>query len=344
MTDAIRPPRLKAGDQVAVVAASQSLSAVYPRVYQAGLRTLRETFGLEVVEFPSVSFDPEYSYRHPEARAKDLNDAFADPGIAAIISQIGGSDSIRLLPHLDIESAVRTPKVLLGYSDTATQLVTYAQAGLVTFNGPAVMAGFAQLPNFPQLEAHLRAVLFDPTPEYSYAPYPDWVNDYPNWSRQAGHEVGALRPSTGWRWLQGDSPARGRLLGGCVEVLQFLKGTRFWPEPDVWANRIMFLETSEEKPPVSFMEYWLRNSGVAGTLDGLSALLVGRPRDYSDDESAELDTVILQVLAEFGRDDLLVVSNLDFGHTDPQWVMPNNVLAELDPTARTFRLLEPAVA
>jgi hypothetical protein len=40
----------------------------------------------------------------------------------------------------------------------------------------------------------------------------------------------------------------------------------------------------------------------------------------------------------------LIVTNLDFGHTDPQWIMPLGVLAELDSDKRTFRLLEPAVA
>lgn len=342
--DVVRPPRLRAGDRVAIVAPSQSLAGVYPRVYAAGLRTLRETFGLEVVEFPSTRFEPEYSYRHPEARAADLDAAFADDSIAAILALIGGTDSIRLLPHLDLEAAVRHPKVVMGYSDSGTMLTAYARTGVVTFTGPSVMAGFAQVPNFPELERHIRDVLFEPAPSYDYAPYPQWTGEYPNWHRQAGHEVGALHPHGGWRWLQGSEAVEGRLFGGCVETLQFLRGTDYWPDARFFDGRILYLETSEEKPPVSYTEYWLRSFGVQGGLDSLAGLLVGRPRDYTPAESEELDDVVVQVLGEFGRDDLPVVSGLDFGHTDPQWILPNNVLARIDPGARSIALREPAVA
>lgn len=344
MSDVIRPRRLRPGDRVAVVAPSQSLAAVYPKVYAAGLATLRETFGLDVVEFPSTTFDPEYSYRHPELRAADLDAAFADESIAGIFSLIGGTDSIRLLPHLDVDLAVRHPKVLIGYSDTATLLTAYARAGMVTFNGPAVMAGFAQLVNFPQLEQHVRDVLFEPADTLRYSPYPQWVDRYPNWHRQPGHEIGPSYPHDGWRWLQGSGTVSGRLFGGCSDVLQLLKGTAFWPEPEFFAGRILFLETSEDKPPVSFTENWLRSFGVGGGLDKLAGLLIGRPRDYTPAESRELDAVVVQVIAEFGRDDLPVVSNLDFGHTDPQWILPNNVLFEIDVAGAALRLLEPAVA
>lgn len=343
MSEVIRPRRLSAGDKVAIVAPSQSLASVYPKVYAAGLATLRDTFGLDVVELPSIGFDPEYSYRHPELRAADLNAAFADDSIAGIVAQIGGTDSIRLLPHLDVDLAVTHPKVLLGYSDTATMLTTCARAGLVTFNGPAVMAGFAQLSNFPELERHVRDVLFEPADTLEYRPYPHWVDRYPNWHRQPGHEIGHPHPHDGWRWLQGSGAVSGRLFGGCIEVLQFLKGTAYWPEPEFFAGRILFLETSEDKPPVAFTEHWLRSFGVGGGLDRLAGLLIGRPRDYTPAESRELDAVILQVLGEFGRDDLAVVSNLDFGHTDPQWILPNNLLAEIDVAGKALRLLEPAV-
>jgi muramoyltetrapeptide carboxypeptidase LdcA involved in peptidoglycan recycling len=344
MPEVIRPPRLHPGDRVAVVAPSQSLAGVYPKVYAAGIATLRDTFGLEVVELPSVTFDPEYSYRHPELRAADLNAAFADDSIAGIIAEIGGTDSIRLLRHLDVGLAVGHPKVLMGYSDTATMLTTYAQAGLVTFNGPSVMAGFAQARHFPQLEQHVRDVLFEPADTVEYAPYPHWVDHYPNWHRQAGHEVGHQHPHDGWRWLQGSDAVSGRLFGGCIEVLQFLKGTAFWPDAGFFDDRVLFLETSEDKPPVAFTEHWLRSFGVAGGLDKLAGLLIGRPRDYTPAESRDLDAVAVQVLAEFGRDDLPVVSNLDFGHTDPQWILPNNVLLEIDVAGKALRLLEAAVS
>jgi len=123
-----------------------------------------------------------------------------------------------------------------------------------------------------------------------------------------------------------------------------LKGTPFWPQPGFWQDRILFLETSEDKPTPGWVSLWLRNYGVQGVFDRLSAILVGRARDYTDDEKTELDATIVRIVAgEFGATALPIVTNLDFGHTDPQWIVPLGVRAEIDVGARSFRLLEPAV-
>lgn len=83
---------------------------------------------------------------------------------------------------------------------------------------------------------------------------------------------------------------------------------------------------------------------MQGVFDRASALLVGRARDYSDAEKAELDETVVGVVAgEFGATSLPIVTNLDFGHTDPQWILPLGVRAEVDVDTRRFRLLEPAV-
>jgi muramoyltetrapeptide carboxypeptidase LdcA involved in peptidoglycan recycling len=123
-----------------------------------------------------------------------------------------------------------------------------------------------------------------------------------------------------------------------------LEGFQVWPPPDAWDGRILFFETSEDKPSVDQVRYWLFNYGVQGVFDQASALIFGRARDYSMDEKAELDRIIVEVVVgEFGARDLTIVTNMDFGHTDPQWILPNGVLAELDATEQTFILLEPAV-
>jgi muramoyltetrapeptide carboxypeptidase LdcA involved in peptidoglycan recycling len=339
----VRPRRLLAGDRVAVVATSWPGSTVFPNVFDHGLRTLREVFELEVVEFPSTRLAPAEALASPEARTADLNAAFADPSIAAIIATIGGDDSVRILPHLDLEVAMANPKIMMGYSDTTTQLMAYAQAGLVVFNGPAVMAGFAQLANLPGLESHIRDVLFDPAPTMDYRPYGYRAGEYPNWREQAGDQVGAVEQDPGWRWLQGASARSGRLTGGCIEVLDMMVGTASWPSVEFFRDRILFLETSEDVPSPTQVGYWLRNYGAQGILSEIAGLVVGRPRGYSPAMVAELDAQILTHLGQWGATEIPVLAGADFGHIDPQWVLPHNVLAELDPVADRFRLLEPAV-
>ena len=168
----IKPPRLKSGDAVAVVSTSWGGPSVFPHVFDRGVDVLRRVFELEVRELPTARMAARELGANPRRRADDLNDAFADPSIRAIIMSIGGVDSVRILEHLDASLAVANPKILLGFSDSATQLVFYNQAGLVTFNGPSLMAGFAQLERFEGAADHVRALLFEPRPSYDYRPSP----------------------------------------------------------------------------------------------------------------------------------------------------------------------------
>ena len=337
------PPRLRQGSTVAVASLSWGGPHLFPKVFDAGLDTLRR-LGCEVREMPTARRDPDWLRAHPELRAADLNAAFADPTIDAVVASIGGDDSARILPHLDAEVIAANPKVVMGYSDTTAQLIALNLLGMVTFHGPAVMAGLAQARHFPQLEQQLRSVLFEPSAHHDYRPYPSWTERYEDWATADDPSgVAAVRPHDGWHWVNGVGPARGRLIGGCAEVLEFLKGSAYWPSGSWWDGRILFLETSELVPSVDQVRYWLFNYGVQGILGRISGLMLGRARGYDDGRKVELDEMVRTVVAEFGRADLAVVTNVDIGHTDPQWVMPLGALAEIDPVGRRIGLLEPAV-
>lgn len=340
----IRPPRLRPGDTIAVVSLSWGGPAVFPAIYEAGLDTLRR-LGLGIREMPTARMHPNDLVADPQARADDLNRAFADAAIAGVFATIGGDDSARILPHVDPVTILDHPKVLMGYSDTTAQLFFANQLGLVTFNGPSVMAGLAQARHFPDLEAHLRAILFEPTPTYDFRPYPRWVAQYADWSTTDDPTaVTDLIPHEGWRWINGTAAGRGRLAGGCMEVLEFLKGSRWWPDEDWWNDRILFIETSEEVPSVDQVRHWLFNYGIQGIFHRIAGLVVGRSRGYDSDQKRRLDEMIHSIVVEmFGAEHLPILTNADFGHTDPQWILPLGVMAELDPIGGTFRLLEPAV-
>ncbi|MDQ3033116.1 MAG: hypothetical protein M3Y87_11910 [Myxococcota bacterium] len=81
-----------------------------------------------------------------------------------------------------------------------------------------------------------------------------------------------------------------------------------------------------------------------GALDGAAALLLGRPRGYDETQRVELEEVAREIVAgEFGRSELPIVAHLDFGLTDPQWILPLGCELEVDCDARTLTLLEPPV-
>jgi muramoyltetrapeptide carboxypeptidase LdcA involved in peptidoglycan recycling len=344
----LRPPALRPGDTVAIVSPSWGGPASFPHVYQRGLDVLEQEFALRIKEYPTARMPADALHADPRARAADINAAFADQEVAAIIATIGGDDSVRILPYLDTAAIRASPKILLGYSDTTTLLTYINQLGMVTFNGPSVMAGLSQLRSLPSACAdHLRALLFGAPETYAYAPYEWYAEGYPDWSDPAmvGHVNPALPNPAGWRWLQGAGVGIGSLFGGCIEVLEFLKSTDFWPAPTFWDGKILFFETSEEVPTPQQVMYMLRNYGMQGVFDRVVGVLFGRPRGYDTVEKQQLEAHLVAVIAgEFGHPELPIVANMDFGHTDPQLVLPLGVRAAIDCDRRTVRLIEPACA
>jgi muramoyltetrapeptide carboxypeptidase LdcA involved in peptidoglycan recycling len=340
---AIRPRHLSPGDTVAVVSPSWGGPNAFPHVFERGLEVLRG-WDLEVREYPSTRASPARLSADPRMRAEDVNAAFADPTIRAIFTSIGGDDSIRLLPYLDQAVIAAEPKILMGYSDSTTLLAAARRLGMVTFHGPSIMAGLSQMGDLPAAyRTHVHDLLFEPGRDYTYAPYGGYVEGYPAWSdRSTVGRVNPIQADDGWHVLQGSGRLTGELFGGCIEVLDWLRGSSAWPVGDEWLGRLLFFEPSEEKPTPLQVGRMLRSFGIEGIFDRIVGVLVGRARDHSAAEKVDLENAIRGVIAdEFGRPDLAIVANLDFGHTDPQWVLPLGVQAELDVDARTLRLVEP---
>ena len=338
----IKPAKLHKGDVIGIISPSWGGPSVFPHIYENGLKNLK-ALGFEIKEFPTARGDAKYQYQNPKARAEDVNAAFADKEVRGIITTIGGDDSVRILPFLNKETITSNPKFFMGYSDT-TILTTFIHSlGIVSFNGPSIMAGFSQMETVDaSFKKHLEDFLFGESSNYEYKPYEHYSNNYPSWKDEANTgKVSEPIKTTGWRWLQGDAVVEGELFGGNIEVLEFIKGTDYWFDKDFWNGKILFFETSEDKPTVSQVKFMLRNYGTQGIYDKVKAVLFGRARDYSKEEKKELDeTLVNSIGIEFGRPDLPIVSNMDFGHTDPQIIIPLGIKAELNITSKSFKLLE----
>lgn len=333
----MKPPLPRFGAVAAVLSPSWAGPATFPGVFETGLKVLTDRFGFRIKEFSTTRQTPAYLDAHPEDRARDFNAAFADPEVELIISAVGGSDAIRLLPFLDLDVIRAHPKAVLGFSDATAYLTWLNLQGLVTYYANGVMSGFAQIEAFPEAVVWHQKWLAGETPELT--PFPQWTPGERNWSQAPS--VPERRPNSGFTWLQGSQATTGRLWGGCFEVLEMLKGTRFWPGPEFWPGRVLFLETSEEKPSPRQVLYWLRNYGAQGVFGQLSALWLGRAKDYSDADNAELRRVVKGVVAEeWGASSLPIVLDLDFGHTDPRWALPLGIEVETDPVNRRLSFLE----
>jgi len=339
----IKPERLHIDDTVAIVSPSWGGPSVFPHIYDLGVGLLHN-WGLHVVEYPTARMKASELAARPDLRADDINRAFADPKVKAIFAAIGGDDSHRILPFLDADLIAAHPKILMGYSDTSTLHLFCQRLGLVTLHGPSIMAGFAQMSALPDYADHVKDMLFRPEPGYRYQSFATYCDGYPDW-RQAtkAGQVNAPKPAEGWRLVQGGGVVEGRLFGGCIDVLEPLRGGLFWPSggSDFWDGRLLFLETSEEAPAPDMVAEMLRGWGRDGIFARIAGLMIGRAARYEAEAKLALDEAIRGVVTnEFGCRDLPIMTNMDFGHTDPQFVLPEGITARLDCDAKTLELTE----
>jgi len=344
----IKPQMLQTGDKVAAVSLSWGGPGTIPQRYEIGKKQLQDEFGLIVVEMPHTLSDATWLLHNPQARADDLMAAFADATIKGIISTIGGDDSIRLLPYVDLNVIRANPKIFMGYSDTTITHMTCYKAGLMSFYGPSIMSGFAENGGmFPYMVESVRRTLFSADPIGRILPNTDgWTVELLDWAEPANQDRRrSLNPCTGWKTLQGKGIHRGHLLGGCFEVFDWLRGTDLWPSAEDWQDAILFLETSEDAPTPAVLKYGLRSLAVQGSLHKLAGILFGRPGgQISPEKYPEYDQVLLQVVAEEeGLSDLPILTGVDFGHTDPMFVLPYGIQAEINCEKKEFRILENAV-
>lgn len=132
----LKPERLRPGDKVAIVSLSRGMLGEKPFLhkYHLGKERLERDYGLRVVAMPNALKGIDCLYRHPEARAQDLMDAFRDPSIKAVFNAIGGDDTIRLLPCIDFRVLRNNPKIFTGFSDTTTNHFMLHKAGVPTLS------------------------------------------------------------------------------------------------------------------------------------------------------------------------------------------------------------------
>jgi hypothetical protein len=145
-------------------------------------------------------------------------------------------------------------------------------------------------------------------------------------------------PSEGWVWLQRKTRGLRKDLWRLPDALELLAGTKWWIPTRLCDSGIFLAETSEEAPPPSLVSRWLRNYRSQGILQSLSGMLLARSMKYMHEMTQELYFAVRRI-CEFGRTRFPVVTNMDFGPTSPQMVIPMGCSAVIDPAARTAAII-----
>jgi muramoyltetrapeptide carboxypeptidase len=335
----LKPRALKPGDTVGVISPSWGGAGLFPHRCEAARRQL-QAMGLQLRFAPHALNSQSWVSDTPENRASDVHALFADPTVAAVVAAVGGDHSCQLLPLLDFDLIRAHPKVFMGYSDvTVLNVALWQQTGLVTFNGPALLTDFAEHPRMlDYTERWFRKLVCSADAPGVIEAASAWTEEFMHWETKADLErPRALQASPGWTWLK---PGRGEgvLIGGCIDSLQHLRGTRFWPD---FSGAILFVETSEEKPTPATVDGILMDYENMGVLPRLNGLLVGRPMLYSDEDKRALREVLLERTRNYA---FPIVCDMDFGHTAPQLTLPIGVRARIDPSAQRFEIIESATS
>lgn len=334
----MRPQKLKPGDTIAIVSPSWGGAGMFPHRLERGIAWLKAQ-GYHVMVMPHALGRRGYLSGTPGERAADINAAFADSQVRAIIAAIGGDHSNQVLPLLDWEAIRANPKIFIGYSDiTVLCNAIFAQTGLTTFYPLSVMVDLAEFPApLPYTVASFTRTLCTAEAPGEITPAAAWTEEVLDWATQQDlTRPRAMQPSPGWTWLK-EGVGRGQLIGGCLESLQHLRGTPYWPSLD---GALWFWETSEERPDPGWVDAVLQDYDNMGVLAKLQGMLVGRPYGYTAEQHTEVRTVILERTAAYA---FPIITDMDFGHTAPQMLLPIGCHAEIDVKARLFAIIEPGI-
>ena len=311
------PKRLKKGDTVRMVAPA---SAVLDRHHVLIAKESFEALGFNVELGEYVFGRHGYLSGTDAERAEDVNKAFADDSVDAVIAVRGGWGCNRILPLLDYDMIRANNKVLLGYSDiTSLMNALYVKTGMVSFHGPN---GFSYWADFQAQQ--FRDVIMDgkSTTMRNYKEKEETLTMMSN------------RTTT-----VNSGTAQGVLVGGNLTVLTSLCGTPYFPD---LKGKILMLEDVGEN--IYRIDRFLSQLQLAGHLEGVAGIVFGHCTEC--DPGGGFGSFTLHEVFEHYFKPLGVptYTGAQFGHIRDNHILPVGHVVELDADAATLKLLGSAVA
>ncbi len=295
----LKPPRLKRGDTIGIVAPASHFDL---EKFNRGIAVL-ESMGFNT-SVPEGLFNKKGYFAGSDLeRAEMVNRYFADTTIKAIMCARGGYGSIRILSLLDYETIQKNPKIFVGFSDVSALLSTlYLRCRLVTFHGPTVTT-LGNSDNMTK-DSLLSMITSGEKPEIAM-------------------ESGiTIQPGS----------ASGPVLGGNLNTLCHLLGTRFQPD---FKGCILFLEDRGEAP--YRVDRMLSQMKLAGCFNSLAGLILGNFKDCGNTDD------IIRLAGDIFKDDKIpILAGLEVGHGKRNLAIPTGLNATLNADLKVLTFHEPA--
>lgn len=352
----IKPKKLKKSDKVAIVSLSSGILGEPETKHQIelGIKRLNE-LGLEPVFMPSTLKGLNYIFNHPEKRASDLKEAFKDDSIKGIICVIGGDDTYKTIPYLMEdkefkELVLAKPKIFVGFSDSTNNHIMFNKLGLVTYYGLNFLSDLCELQTemVPYTKQSYQR-LFRNDEQYNLISSPVWYLNRTSYGfDQINTNLKVQNEIKGFDFIYGKGRIEGIFWGGCLEsIYDIYTSDRYEnqrsiyekydliPRVDFFKDKILFIETSEEKPSPDKFKEMLNVLIKENILQNIKCLLVGKPFDeiYYKEYRDVLDNIANKISVS-------IVYNLNFGHALPRTIIPYGVKGEVDFKHKTIKVIE----
>lgn len=307
----IKPPRLPENGKIGVIAPA---SPVSPERLKKGVQYLKSR-GFEVELGTNVHEGIDFFAGTEKQRLDDLHEMFSRDDIDAIICARGGYGTPRLLQDIDFELIKSNPKIFVGYSDlTAFQLALQAKTGLVSFTGPMTAVEFADEKVHPTTEKNFWQIIQNPAP------------------------FGILDPIENPYKVLRHGKADGKLIGGCLALVNSVLGTPFWPD---FTGKILLIEDVGESP--MRLDRYLNQLKYAGVFDAVKGVIIGKLTDSEKEDGSEKGMLNRILNYYFQNFEGPVINFFDYGHIPVKHTMPIGARVAINSEGAQIEIIESAV-
>ncbi|MDR0862725.1 MAG: LD-carboxypeptidase [Oscillospiraceae bacterium] len=336
------PKPLKKGDIIGVCAPSAGVNEGNHARLELAVRNV-ETMGYRVVVTDSVRRSAKCVSADAETRAREFMSLYTNPEVAAIIPPWGGEFLMEILPLLDFDELSKSePKWVCGYSDITTLLFPMTIiCDVATLHGSNFMNLGAK--TIHESDLRLFEALREPTIiQRSAARY----GGYTKAGEDGLHEsLYALDKPSKWKSVHASDreAIEGRIIGGCLDTLGRLVGTKYAPVVETlhkryWRDGLVWtLESCEMNAAEIYRSLWQLRE--VGWFEYTNGIVIGRPDGYSDTQDFTLRDAIDSALGGLQRRTLEsgmvsfrvpVFYDADFGHVPPQMQLINGAYARIE--------------
>jgi len=305
----IYPEKLKAGDEVRVIAPARSMSLISKESREIANKRFAD-MGLKLTFGKYIEESDDFVSSSIESRIRDLHEAFLDKNVKAISTVIGGFNSNQFLKYIDWDLIKNNPKILCGFSDiTALNNAILAKTGLVSYSGPHYST-FGQELYFDYTLEYFKKCLMSEKP-FEIKPSDSWTDDKWYINQKERNPI----KNDGWLVIN-EGRAQGTILGANLCTFNLLQGTEYFPE--FLENTILFVEDDEMSNAVTFdrdLQSVIHQPGF----ENVKGIVIGRFQKVSKITN---DLLIQIIKTKKELNNLPVIANVDFGHTSPMITFP----------------------